>query len=252
MRRIPLVGVPSDCKTIGPHPFHAVGDKYLRALVDAGGLLPLVIPSLTPPLPTAPLLEAVDGLLLTGAQSNIEPHHYGEPSWEGNPHDPGRDATTLPLVRAAIEAQLPVLAICRGMQEVNVALGGTLHQKVHEVAGYLDHREDRSQPLEQQYAPAHEVTLVEGGLLRSIAGSARVRVNSVHGQGICRLAHGLIAEAHADDGLIEAARHADSPFFLAVQWHPEWRAAENAFYRATFEAFAVACRQRASLRDPRP
>jgi putative glutamine amidotransferase len=249
MRRIPLVGVPSDCRILDPHPFQVVGEKYLRALVDAGGVLPLVIPSLSPPLPVEALLDTFDGLLLTGAYSNIEPHHYSdEPSWDGNLHDPGRDSNTLPLVRAALQRKIPVLALCRGLQEVNVALGGTLHQKVHETPGHGDHRENKADPLETQYAPAHEVQLVEGGLLRQIAGSERVQVNSLHGQGIRTLGHGLVAEAHAPDGLIEAVRHPDSPFFLAVQWHPEWRATENPFYRDTFRAFAAACLQRAEQR----
>jgi putative glutamine amidotransferase len=249
MRRNPLVGVPSDSRQIDRHPFQAVGEKYLRALVDAGGLLPLVLPSLTPPLPFGDSLGTFDGLLLTGSPSNIEPHHYGpEPSWPDNLHDPARDASTLPLVHAAIEQDIPLLAVCRGLQEVNVALGGSLHQRVHEVAGFEDHLGDRDADPEARYAPAHEVELVEGGLLRRIAGSDRVRVNSLHGQGIRELGRGLLPEAFAPDGLIEAVRLEGPAFFVAVQWHPEWRATENPFHRGLFEAFATACRQRAASR----
>ncbi len=249
MRRIPLVGVPSDSRQIGPHPFQAVGEKYLRALVDPGGMLPLAIPSLHPPLPVADYLDALDGLLLPGSPSNIEPHHYGnEPSWDGNLHDPARDANTLPLVHAAIERRVPVLAICRGLQEINVALGGTLHQRVHEVGGMHDHREDKQLDIELQYGPVHDIRLSENGLLHRIAGRDTVRVNSLHGQGIRDLGRGLVAEAHAPDGLIEAVRLDGGAFFLAVQWHPEWRAHENPFNRGIFEAFAAACRERAAQR----
>jgi len=249
MRRIPLVGVPSDSRQIGLHPFQVVGEKYLRALVDAAGVLPVAIPSLSPSLPSDVYLDALDGLLLTGSPSNIEPHHYGtESSWEGNLHDPARDASTLPLVLAAHEARVPVLAVCRGLQEVNVALGGTLHQKLHEVAGLHDHREDKQASLEQQYSPVHDIELVPGGVLHRIAGSDSARVNSLHGQGIRDLGDGLQPEAYSPDGVIEAVRLDGGVFFLAVQWHPEWRALENPFYHGIFAAFGDACRERAARR----
>ncbi|TAA07937.1 gamma-glutamyl-gamma-aminobutyrate hydrolase family protein [Pseudoxanthomonas winnipegensis] len=248
MARPPLVGVPTDRRPIGSHPFLMVGEKYLRAIVEGAGCVPLLWPSLTPALPVEVLLDTVDGLLLTGAVSNIEPHHYSdEPSWEGNPHDAARDGTTLPLVRAALAAGVPILAICRGFQEVNVALGGTLHQKVHAVPGLMDHREDTSAPLEMQYGPAHPVTLAPGGLLASF-GKAAPWVNSLHGQGVRRLAKGLVIEATAPDGLIEAFRHEGASFLLGVQWHPEWRVTEQPFYAGIFHAFGQACRARAARR----
>lgn len=252
MRRTPLVGLPSDRKQIGHHPFQAVGEKYVRAVVDGAGCLPVLIPSLSPPLDLRALLGELDGLLLTGAYSNIEPHHYGkEPSGAGDPHDPARDATTLPLVPLAIEMRVPVLAVCRGLQEVNVALGGTLHQRVHDVSGFDDHREDPGDPLGVQYAPSHSVALAPGGLLARIAGAREARVNSLHGQGIRELGRGLVVEAMAPDGLIEAVRLDDpGPFLVAVQWHPEWRVTENPFYLGLFRAFAAACRERAQQRAP--
>lgn len=252
MRRTPLVGLPSDRKQIGHHPFQAVGEKYVRAVADGAGCLPVLIPSLTPPLDLRQLLDQLDGLLLTGAYSNIEPHHYGpEPSWAGNPHDPARDATTLPLVPLAIEMRVPVLAVCRGLQEVNVALGGTLHPRVHEVPGFDDHREDPEDPLGVQYAPSHPVALAPGGLLAGIAGAREAVVNSLHGQGIRELGRGLVVEAMAPDGLIEAVRLEDpGSFLVAVQWHPEWRVTENPFYLGLFQAFAAACRERAGQRTP--
>lgn len=250
MRRAPLVGLPTDRRMIGAHPFHCVGEKYINAAVVAAGALPLLVPCLQPALDWPALLDELDGLILTGSPSNIEPHHYSdEASYEGNLHDPSRDANTLGLVRAAITHKVPVLALCRGLQEVNVALGGSLHQKVHEVDGYADHREDKDATLDVQYGTAHPVHLSEGGLLRRLAGSAEAMVNSLHGQGIRRVGEGLLVEATAADGLVEAVR-LDSPdtFLLAVQWHPEWKVAENPFYLALFEAFATACRQRMNQR----
>lgn len=235
---------------LGAHPFHCVGEKYATAAISAVGALPLLVPSLQPALDWPALLDELDGLILTGSPSNIEPHHYSdEPSYEGNQHDPARDANTLGLVRAAIAHKVPVLALCRGLQEVNVALGGTLHQKVHEVAGFSDHREDKHAPLDQQYAPIHPVRLTEGGLLRQLAGSPEAMVNSLHGQGIRSVGRGLLVEATAPDGLVEAVRldSADT-FLLAVQWHPEWKVAENPFYVAIFHAFAAACRRRMQQR----
>lgn len=249
MARPPLVGIPTDRKPIGLHPFLAVGEKYVRAVVDGAGCVPLLWPTLTPPLAFDALLDTVDGLLLTGAVSNIEPHHYSdEPSWDGNLHDAARDATTLPLVRAALEAGVPVLAVCRGFQEVNVALGGTLHQKVHEVPGLMDHREDKTAPLDVQYGPAHPVALAPGGLLAAFGGDAQM-VNSLHGQGVRRLADRLLIEATAPDGLVEAFRYDGESFLLGVQWHPEWKVTENPFYTGIFRAFGDACRARAQLRQ---
>lgn len=253
MALTPLVGLPTDRKLIGPHPFLATGEKYVRAVVEGAGATPVLLPSLQPALDPGDWLTRLDGLLLTGATSNIEPHHYSdEPSWEGNLHDPARDASTLALVPRAIAMGLPVLAICRGLQEVNVALGGRLHQKVHEVPGLQDHREDPTAPVEVQYGPAHEVALAPGGLLASLAGASRARVNSLHGQGIARLADGMVVEATAPDGLVEAFRGTGPGFLLAVQWHPEWQVARNPFYLAIFRAFGDACRAWAASRTGSP
>jgi putative glutamine amidotransferase len=249
MAKPPLIGIPTDRKQIGQHPFLAVGEKYVRGVVDGAGAIPLLWPALSPPLDPAVLLETVDGLLLTGAVSNIEPHHYSEESsWDGNLHDPARDGTTLPLVGAALAAGVPVLALCRGFQEVNVALGGTLYQKVHEQPGFMDHREDKHETVDVQYGPAHAVTLAPGGLLAGFGG-AQQTVNSLHGQGIRRLAEGLVVEATAPDGLVEAFRHAGDTFLLGVQWHPEWKVTQNPFHAGIFRAFGDACRARARLRQ---
>ncbi len=246
----PVIGVPADRRVLHPHPFHVVGEKYLVALRDAANALPFMIPALGERLDPGALLAQVDGLLLTGSPSNVEPHRYGgEPSAPGTLHDPERDATTLPLIGAALEAGVPLLALCRGFQEMNVALGGTLHQRVHEVPGYDSHRENPDDPLESQYGPAHFVNLCEGGWLRRLAGTDRVEVNSLHSQGVAKLAGGVTIEAVADDGLIEAFSVDAKAFALAIQWHPEWRVTGNPFSTAIFKTFGDACRERAARRQ---
>jgi putative glutamine amidotransferase len=246
----PLIGIPADRRMLGLHPFHAVGEKYITAVLDAAGALPLLIPSIGRELALDELIDDVDGLLFTGSPSNVEPHHYqGEPSQPGTLHDPARDATTLPLLPKAIAAGVPVLGICRGFQEMNVAFGGTLWQQIHEVPGNLVHHEDLTQPLDVQYGPSHAVRLIEGGILRAIAGSDMLTVNSLHHQGVRELGAGLIAEALAPDGVVEAFRVAGAlRFALAVQWHPEWKPMDNAFSRALFQTFGDAARERAAAR----
>jgi len=246
----PLIGLLADRRMIGPQPFHAAAEKYARALLDVADALPVLIPPLAEALGFEALIERLDGLLFTGSPSNVEPRHYaGPPSAPGTLHDPDRDATTLPLIRKAVALSVPILGICRGFQEINVAFGGSLYQRVHEVPGYLDHRDDETQPIEVQYGPAHEVTFEPDGLLRELTGVDRVRVNSLHWQGIERLGGGLVVEARATDGLIEAFRVAAAPrFALAVQWHPEWKAVDNPLSRALFAAFGAACRTRARAR----
>lgn len=248
-----FVGIPADTKTIGPQPYQAVGEKYIRAILDGASAQPLLIPSMHRGLDLDALLDHLDGLLLPGSPSNIEPHHYSdEESYEGNLHDPARDLTTLNLIPKAIAKGIPVLAVCRGFQEVIVAMGGSLHQKVHEVPGMMDHREDASLPLDVQYAPAHELALLKGGWLEKFAGASTVMVNSLHGQGLKTIGNNLIAEATAPDGLIEAVRLAsDQTFLLAMQWHPEWKVLENPFYHNIFKAFGQACKARAEKRTQR-
>ena len=244
-RRKPLIGIPADRRILGPHPFHCVGEKYIAAVAEAANAIPLLIPSLGE-RDFDQLVETLDGILLTGSPSNVEPHRYSGPASDPDTlHDPHRDATTLPLIPHAVDAGIPLFAICRGFQEMNVAFGGTLYQKVQEVPGYRDHREDKEQPLEVQYAPAHEIELVRGGQLREWAGVERVMVNSVHAQGVQTLGRDLEIEARAPDGLIEAFRvRSARGFTLAVQWHPEWQVMKNPFSRALFAAFGDAARAR--------
>ncbi len=168
--RKPIIGIPADRRLLNSHWFHCVGEKYINAVVQAADGVPVLVPALGERY-MREWLGAFDAILFTGSPSNVEPHHYlGPQSAPGTWHDPERDATTLPMINGALDVGLPILGICRGFQEINVALGGTLAQKLHELPGHLDHREDKELPLEEQYAPAHEIDLVEGGVLHKIAG----------------------------------------------------------------------------------
>ena len=248
--RKPVIGIPADRRLLGSHWFHCVGEKYINAVVQAAEAVPVLVPALGERY-LREWLASFDGILFTGSPSNVEPHRYlGPKSAPGTLHDPERDATTLPMINGAIEAGMPVFGICRGFQEINVALGGTLTQKLQELPGNLDHREDANLPLEERYGPSHEIELVEGGMLHRIAGSRTLKVNSLHSQGVERLAPRLVTEAKAEDGVIEAFRiDGAKTFALAVQWHPEWKVMENPFSRALFAAFGQAGREHASRRS---
>ena len=255
-RSLALVWLPVDHRILGEEgqslPFHVVGDKYARAVRAGAGCQPVLFP-LAGPENIENLLAGVDGVMLTGSPSNVDPLHYGQRLADpGLPLDPERDRLTLDLVRGCLRHDVPILGLCRGMQEINVALGGSLHQKVHEVAGLQDHREPAEGTLEEQYDLSHEVVMPADSLLGRLAGRARIRVNSLHGQGIARLAEGLRPVAHGPDGLVEAFEMAEaSAFALAVQWHPEWRCETNPFYLSIFQAFGEACRLRQSQRIQR-
>lgn len=247
---LPVVAISTDLKSIAGHPTYAVAQKYVDPLLQLAGALPLLLPSMGRSMPVDALLGVIDGLVFSGSPSNIEPHHYGEElSNPESPADPARDATALPLIRAAIARGVPVFGICRGFQEINVALGGSLLQEVHNTQGFDDHREDDTLDVAGQYGPAHPVHAVAGSLLAGIVGANSWQVNSLHGQGIKTLAPDLLAQAHAPDGLVEAYTHRNAPgFLLAVQWHPEWQAAQNPVSRAMYAAFGDACRQYARRR----
>ncbi len=239
----PTIGIPADYRFIDPHPFHAVGEKYIKAITVTGGY-PNLIPALPEDVPLDEIVSRLDGLFLTGSPSNVEPHHYqGEPSREGTWHDPQRDGVTLPLLKVVIDRGIPLFCVCRGFQEMNVALGGTLYQNVHELPGYEDHREAKDQSLEVQYGPAHPVKLVPGGLLSQLTGRESLTVNSLHSQGVKELAPGLSIEAEAGDGLVEAYTYPEAKgFTLAVQWHPEWKVSDNKDSLALFNAFMDAAK----------
>jgi putative glutamine amidotransferase len=247
----PIVGIPCDRRMVGLHPFHMVGEKYIAAVRGGAGALPLLIPVLQPSIAIDDILASVDGLLFTGSLSNVAPHLYGghEPR-DAKLLDEARDETTLPLLHAAIERGVPAFCLCRGFQELNVALGGTLHQHLEELPAHLDHRDPKDAPVDEKYAPAHEVRVAPGGMLAKIAGQSPFQVNSLHSQGIDRLAPGLMAEATAPDGTIEAVSMPKARgFLLGAQWHPEWRYADNPVSRALFAAFGDAVRAHAQAKD---
>ncbi len=248
----PLIGVAADVHAGSKHVTHSVQQKYLDAVTGGAGAIALVLPAHidTPggawsdPADLDRVLGMLDGLFLTGATSNVAPQRYGAALADpASPADPARDHVTLALIRGAVQRGLPVLGVCRGFQEINVALGGTLHQAVHAVPGLDDHRERPADTLAAQYAPAHTVEITPGGLLHSVSGMVTARVNSLHGQGADRLAPGLAVEATAPDGLVEAFRldRADQ-FLLGVQWHPEWAFRDDPLSVVIFRTFGAAAR----------
>jgi putative glutamine amidotransferase len=247
---LPVIGIPACVREFHEMPFHTVSERYVNCVSQGVGGLPLLIPA-AGCVCFETLLASVDGLVFTGSPSNVEPHHYDGPVYEGTLYDPCRDATTLPLIRAAIAAGVPVFAICRGHQELNVALGGSLHQLVHELPGRIDHRSSRELPRAHRADPRHLVRLTPGGFISRLAGGAsEVMVNSLHAQAIDRVADGLVVEAVATDGTIEAVRVKEAPAFaLGEQWHPEARLAEDALSQALFQAFGDAARARAARRQ---
>jgi putative glutamine amidotransferase len=238
----PLVLVPACNRMLPPHPFHVCGKKYIDA-VRLAGCLPLIVPSADVP-DLDELLALADGVFLTGSPSNVHPSHFDEHVHDDTlPLDPVRDAWTLPLIPKALALGIPFFSICRGTQETNVALGGSLHQAVHEIDGHLDHRDPHDEPVEVQYQPAHPVTVTPGGMLAALTQRETFDVNSLHGQAVKRLAPGLRVEALAPDGVIEAFSKPDAPGFnLSVQWHPEWRAADNPVSMELLKAYGAACR----------
>src|SRR5471032_64423 len=225
MRR-PIVLVPACQRQLGNHVWHMAQEKYLQAVLLGADCMPLVLPAFGADTDLDAALRIADGVLLTGAASNVDARLYGEAiRFPELPQDAARDATTLPLIRAALARKLPLMAICRGFQEINVALGGSLYQAVHEVANMQDHREDVRQPIERQYGPAHRVRLTPGGMLsRILGGESEMMVNSLHGQG----------EAFTVAGA--------EGFSIAVQWHPEWQVESNPLAMRLFGAFGQACR----------
>jgi putative glutamine amidotransferase len=243
----PIVGIPCDHRIIGPHPFQAVGEKYIVAVRDGAGAIPVLLPVLEKPIDIEEILGTVDGILLTGSPSNVAPRRYGGAApREGVLQDERRDATTLPLIKRIVARGVPLLAVCRGFQELNVAYGGTLHQHLEEVPGRFDHREDKHQPLEVQYAQVHDMNLTPGGTLEALARTRTIKVNSLHGQGVDRVGDGLEVEATAPDGTVEGLRVRDAKTFaLGLQWHPEWRFWEDDVSTALFAAFGRALRAHA-------
>ena len=242
------MAVSADCKDIDGRPFHAVGEKYLTAVTEVAGCMPLIVPALVAGIDIGALAQRIDGLLLTGSPSNVHPSRYAQPAAPAaEPYDKQRDSATFALIAAVLERGIPLLGLCRGFQELNVAFGGSLHARLHEVAGRADHRRPDSADPEVQYGPRHPVRFIAGSAFARLAGTRDLQVNSLHGQGIDRLGEGLIAEGHAPDATIEAVRIESAPDFgLAVQWHPEYQAARNEFSVKLFRSFGDAVRRYAA------
>ena len=244
----PLVGISCCVKQFGIFgmPNHGASDTYVRATAQVVGGVPVLIPADSGAADIETLLDRLDGIMLTGSRSNVQPSLYGGPPHaEGTPEDPARDSTTLPLIRAAIARGLPVLAICRGLQELNVALGGSLHQRLQDLPDRIDHSTPMQPSARVRQGKAHSVRLTSGGWLHRLAGAIEVPVNSLHNQGIDRLAPGLVVDAVASDGTIEGVRAATAPgFVVGVQWHPEYDFDTDALSRRIFEAFGQALRAR--------
>jgi putative glutamine amidotransferase len=248
-----LVWIPADHRLLGnaeqTMPFLVLGDKYARAVKVNAQAQPVLFP-LADANQINDLLALVDGVMLTGSPSNVHPARFG--STLANTSlmlDEARDELTLALVNACVAQGVPLLGICRGFQEINVALGGTLHQQVHALPEYQDHRESPEGAYEQQYGPSHSVRFEAGSAFAGWAGAESAMVNSLHGQGVQRLAQGLRALGYAPDGLVEAFEvEGAKAFAFAVQWHPEWKTSDNSFYAAIFQAFGKACRARQAYR----
>ena len=247
-----LIGIPVCVREQEGHPFHSVGEKYITGVGLGAGGLPLLIPALGDAFDHRDLVRRLDGLLVTGSPSNVAVDLYGgPPDRADSPQDPKRDATTLPLIRAAVEDGLPLFCICRGIQELNVAFGGTLHTRVHEQPDTFDHRAPAGD-MDFRYGPRHPVDLAPDGEIARLVGSRKIEVNSLHWQAIDSLGDRLVVEGRAPDGVVEAVRVRDArSFALGVQWHPEWKVLQNPVSVALFRAFGDAARRRAEQRAAR-
>jgi len=235
------------------HDYQVMTHKYITPITDIAGCVPVLVPTCCGIDDLEQYLDMADGVYLTGAGSNIDPALYGqENETPGKAQDKQRDLFDLPLIKAAIARGLPIFGICRGMQEINVALGGDIYQKVYAEPGFNDHRENPEDPVEVQYASAHSVRVAQNTWLHKLLQTDSIQVNSLHGQGLKTLGKGLEAIAHAEDGLVEAI-HAPtlSPFLFAVQWHPEWQALKNPDSVKIFQAFGDACRLQVKKKQAR-
>jgi len=239
-----LVGIPACARMLNNHLQHATPARYAAALMGGSGVVPVMIP----PVGEAALavLDRLDGLLLPGSPSNVHPSHYGADSLTPDMHDQERDGTSFPLIHAALQRDMPLLAICRGIQELNVALGGSLHQRLQDLPGRMDHSTPLHPNARVRTGKAHAVSVVPGSWLHRVAGAGSIAVNSLHNQGINVLAPGLVVEGTAADGTIEAVRLPGArALTVGVQWHPEYDFGSDAVSHGIFAAFGRAVREQA-------
>ncbi|XQM37752.1 hypothetical protein DFLDMN_004636 [Cupriavidus sp. H19C3] len=242
----PVVGIVCDRFFVGDHDLHSVKESYRRALAQVAQVAPVLIPAAEDIDDLLPYLGAISGLLLPGAASNVAPRHYGGAEPAAFLLDPARDSVSLRLIRRATDLGMPLLAICRGFQELNVAFGGTLYPDIYDAGHSTDHREDLSEALDERYRYKHTVALASDGVLGRWIGQSQASVNSLHTQGVRTLGPGLVQEASAGDGLTEAIRVRAADFAIGVQWHPEVTAASDPLSRALFSHFGDACRRYAA------
>jgi putative glutamine amidotransferase len=245
----PLVGISCCTKLFGTYgtPNHAASDTYVRAVDQIMGAVPILVPANGDSADVETLVARLDGVILTGSRSNVQPRLYkGPPHPEGTPEDEKRDATTMRLIRAAIAAGIPVFAICRGLQELNVALGGSLHQRLQDLPDRIDHSTPIQPNRRVSTGKSHSLRLTPGSWLHRLAGATEIPVNSLHNQGIDRLAPSLVADGVAPDGIVEAVHAVSTGFCIGVQWHPEYDWDRDEVSRRIFEYFAEAVNARIS------
>lgn len=247
----PIIGVPVNYTpaTETMSALFSTAEKYARASMEISGTAPILIPAFGDATPFGSILDTIDGLLLTGGRANVEPHHYGGPPFpEEEFIDPDRDKTVLPLVRGCIERGIPVFGICRGIQEINVAMGGTLHYRVHVLPGKNDHRmRQDTDVMAERYELRHKISLTPNGFLHALLGGTETTVNSLHAQSVDMIADGFVVEALSPDGVIEAIHMPDAKrFTVGVQWHAEWQPQEHDLANRLFRAFGDAAHDHAA------
>ncbi|SNS72968.1 gamma-glutamyl-gamma-aminobutyrate hydrolase family protein [Tropicimonas sediminicola] len=239
----PVVGIIGNHHLINDeYPTHAGGTMNSEAIAEVSGALPMVVPADPRLVSVADLMEVCDGFLLTGGRPNVHPEEYGEPETEAHgAFDRSRDAVTLPLIRALVERGQPFLGICRGFQEVNVAMGGSLYPEIRELPGRMNHRMPPDGTIEEKFALRHKVTFAEGGPFHRLFGNREVMTNTLHGQGVKVPGKRIVIDGTAADGTAEALYVEGAPgFTMSVQWHPEYRASRDPVSRPLFEAFGKA------------
>lgn len=250
----PIVGIIGNSYVLNDsYPVHMGGTMNCLAVAEVAGALPLLIPADPRLCSVEELLETCAGFLFTGGRPNVHPEEYGEPETEAHgAFDRPRDSITLPLIRACIQRGQPFLGICRGFQEVNVAMGGSLFPEIRDLPGRMNHRMPPDGTLEEKFELRHAVKFTNGGVFHHLMGAQEVMTNTLHGQGVKEAGHRIVVDGYAPDGTPEALYVRDAPgFTLSVQWHPEWNAANDPVSRPLFEAFGAAVLDYANGRAPK-
>lgn len=241
----PVIGIIGNVFMINDqYPAHVAGANNSQALSDVSDCMPLIVPTDNSIVSVEELMATCDGFLFTGGRANVHPKNYGEPETEAHgAFDHLRDGIALPLIRACVERGQPIMGLCRGFQEVNVAMGGSLYPEIRDLPGRDNHRMPPDGTLEEKFELRHEVSFDDGGVFACLMGAQKVMTNTLHGQGIKEAGPRVIVDGHAPDGTPEAIYIKDAPgFTLSVQWHPEWNAENDPVSRPLFSAFGDAAR----------